>query len=1040
MTACSKLVDRFGTLAPIGEGAMGLVLEGYDAERQCPVAIKMLKVRDPDARRRMLREAELLARVQHPNVCAILELGESDGQPWIMMPLIRGRVLDQAWQSLSLDARIDLLIDVCRGVEAAHAAGLIHRDLKPANIMVTSDEHGALVPIVMDFGIARNEYDPAGSLTATGEIVGTPNCMSPEQVRGERSLIDRRTDVWAIGCLLYQAICDRLPYLGASAAVVMAQIVTRDVPSPRRLRPQLSRKLARICVQCLERDRGRRYPDVSSIREDLRRYRKGLPVLARETGVGFALRRSFKHNPAAWGIGAVLTLGLVLVLAGWLQARLEAGRREALARQLSASAEIIRSRMQIAHLAPLHDLRPERAQLARLTGQADAHLTDPSAGIAALARRSIGLSALALGDHAKVIDTLTPLVGTWADDGDLKALATAHLQRYQLAAEAVADLPELERNGALSAAREQDLQPARSYLASLQTPDGSMQARLLLIDGDLDGARRAVAALNPEPISEVTSAMLAGDLAMAEAADRASRGEREAAQHLYVQARQQFALAADTARSDSQVLRRVCDAALGGYRQRLAVAELAPTGPLALDANCFAALVADPGDPVVHETLAGVWEAIAHTHDLRNEREAMDAALRAAIQHADLAVGSAPDLLGARLFGARARQLQAGHLADDLQAGRQHYDAAIALLEPLLAKAPGFAAAHLLQGRLLAARVRLLNNHGQNESAQSYAPALVELREAYRLRPQDPETLDALSLTLVFQFYVLRNQDLAAATAVMHEAIGVLDAALVKAPDDPDMLFGQGANLGDLWAAEANWATAEGAFDAATLNLDRSLELLARLRRVAPQRMDGFAQPIAELATFGELARARHLPRLARLEQAQALAAEASSAGVKLDQSLLAWVSLEQAIALDEIGDAGAAAAFATADRHLRAAEQDPEELYSATRQRLEWVVARLAWVLRNHGPVTATAAQGDATLKALLNHPRGGNDGIVHCNAGAFHWLLGQQHITANGLAPGERVRLARAAFDRCQQLSPSYAKRWTAAAAAAAAGTPVD
>ncbi|MGE4073119.1 MAG: protein kinase [Lysobacterales bacterium] len=1032
-------MDRFGTLTPIGEGQMGAVFEGYDSERQCRVAIKLLKSTDPDAVRRMQREAAVLSRVRHPNVCEIHEFGESDGQPWITMPLIEGCALDQAWQELPLDARVDVLIDICRGVEAAHAAGLIHRDIKPANILVCSDEQGSLTPLVMDFGIARAEHGDESALTATGEIVGTPESMAPEQVRGEREQIDRRTDVWGIGGLLYRALCDRPPFEGKSAAEVMTQIIHRDVPNPRRYQSAVPGSLARICMQCLEREPARRYADVSAIREDLQRYRSGLAVWARDTGIGYALRRSWHRNRLAWSVGAVMTVGLLLAMSAWVYARIDAVHREVLARELGATREMVRSRMHIAYLAPLHDLRAEREALARIGREAMAHLAGESEGIRTLARRSLGLSALALGDYHEVVATLTPLASAGLADGtDLRALASAHLQLYQLAADRFADLPDAERNSALSGARERDLLPARAYLASTGATDGLERVRLLLIDNSFDDARHALTQIPAEPPTEYARQWLSGDLAMAEAAHLAGRGQRESAQQAYATAQALFEVAASTARSDGRVLRRVCDAALGGYRQRLSLGAAAPASPQALHAACGDALVANPSDPKTHETLAAVWEAIAQNHDLRHEVAAMTQALKAAIQHADLALQQAPELLGARLIGARALHLQAGHLADDLDAGLALYDRAIAMLDPLLVDAPGFAPGWLLRGRLLSQRTRLLNNHSSQDHVQSFDLALTALREARRLRPQDPDTINALGLALVFQFYILRNQDLASAARVMDEAIALLDEALTTTPDDPELLFSQGANLGDLWAAQANWSETDAGFDAATPTLERGLSLLARLRSVAPGRADGYAQAIAQLATYGELARARSLPRLPQLLLAQAIAAEAASAGISLDQSLLAWLTMERAVALDEVDSDEAAKAFADSDRHLRAAMSDPEELYSATRQRLEWVVARLRWTLRKNLSVTATIAQGEATIKALLAHPRGAADGIVYCNAGAFHWLLGEHAITAEGLAPVARIAQANQAFARCQQLNASYARRWSALADAAAAWVP--
>lgn len=1036
MSGSARLIDRFGTLKRIGKGAMGVVFEGFDPQRQCPVAIKMLASVDADSVRRMQREAALLARIQHSNVCGIFEFGQSASGPWILMPLIKGMPLDQAWRTLPLEARIDLLIDVCRGVEAAHAAGLIHRDLKPANILVQQDAAGRLTPVVMDFGIARNEFDSDSSLTATGDIVGTPDSMSPEQVSGERSRIDRRTDVWAVGCLLYRALCDRPPHAGASAAEVMARIVKDDVVSPRVHKPAIPSQLARICMQCLERQPERRYADVSAIREDLQRFRAGLSVRARDTGIGFALRRSWLRNRAAWSIGLLLGFAILLSLAGLVLSQIEASRRERLAHELGATQEIVRSRMQIAYLAPLHDLRPERDALAALGNEASAHLGRESEGIRAAARSSSGLSALALGNYEEAVTALTPLMQTGlADAIDRHALASAHLYLYARVADRFADLPEPERDAALAGARVRHLQPARAFLDGISAQGGLEQVRLLLVEGQFAQARQALARLPEEPASEYAAKWMTGDLYMAEAARLAAQGDHKSARAAYAQAQATFESAAIIGRSDGRLLRRACDAAVGALRQRRSNAASAQASPYALHSGCGDALVANPADPVTHESLAAAWEVIASIHDLRNERSEMDAALVAAIGHADVAVRTSPALLGARLIGARARYLQAGRLPDDLVGAQALYDAALAMLQPLIAEAPGFASAILLQGRLLAERARQINNHGEQSLAASYQPALAALREARRLRPQDPDTINALGLTLVFQFYVLRNVDLAAATAVMEEAIGLLDEVLKRTPDDPDTLFSQGANLGDLWGAKASWAADAAAFVDAERPLDEALQLFSQLRLVAPDRVDGYAQPIAQLATYAEMARSRGLQRDERLLQAQAIVRAATLANVVLDQSLLAWLALETAIASGESNAAGTAAAFAAADRYLSRAERDPDEFYAATRQRLEWVVARLNWGLRNEQPVAPVIDQGEATVKALLAHPRGTNDSIVQCNAAEFDWLLASHAISHGGLQPSSRIASADLAFKRCRKLNPSYAVRWQEMAALAAA-----
>ena len=185
---------RFEALELLGEGGMGRIFRALDPRLRRVVALKLLRRDDPALLQRFIQEAQLQARVDHPNVCRVYEVGEWRGQPYIAMQFLCGMTLQKAAPDLPLEALLHHMIEVCEGVHAAHRVGLIHRDLKPANLMIDRSEDGSTRACVLDFGLARGPEGNSG-LTETGHVMGTLTYMSPEQVRGNTGLLDRRSDV-----------------------------------------------------------------------------------------------------------------------------------------------------------------------------------------------------------------------------------------------------------------------------------------------------------------------------------------------------------------------------------------------------------------------------------------------------------------------------------------------------------------------------------------------------------------------------------------------------------------------------------------------------------------------------------------------------------------------------------------------------------------------------------------------------------------------------------------------------------------------------
>lgn len=332
---------KYHTAVPIGRGGMGEVLRAWDPTLNRPVALKFLRSNDPELEERMLREARSQARVHHPNVCPVYEVGRHQGRIFIAMQLIDGRPLDEAAADLGPEQKVALMRTVVEAVHAAHAVGLIHRDLKPANILVERTPEGDLKPWVLDFGIAREREVPGA--TVTGQVLGTPGYLSPEQARGEVSAIDRRSDVFSLGVVLYELLAGRRPHPGDSEATALVSLLEGEPVPLRRWAPHLPRDLETVVMTCLEHDRERRYESARALAEDLDRYLHGEPIQARPTGV---LRRwtiRARRYPAVAGLLAAAGLAvtaLVLGLAGfWIKYTVDLRRERDVAQEARREAE-----------------------------------------------------------------------------------------------------------------------------------------------------------------------------------------------------------------------------------------------------------------------------------------------------------------------------------------------------------------------------------------------------------------------------------------------------------------------------------------------------------------------------------------------------------------------------------------------------------------------------------------------------------------------------------------------------------------------------
>jgi WD40 repeat protein len=333
-------------LGELGRGGMGVVYKARQKGLGRLVALKMVLVgghAGPEELARFRTEAEAIARLQHPNIVQIYEVGEHDGLPFFSLEFCPGGSLDRELDGTPLRPReaAALAERLARAVDAAHAKGVVHRDLKPANVLLA--ENG--IPKVTDFGLAKR-LDTAGQ-TASGAILGTPSYMAPEQAEGKR-LVGPAADIYALGALLYEFLTGRPPFRAETPLDTVRQVISDEPVPPSRLRPTLPRDLETICLKCLQKDPGKRYASARALGNDLSRFLHGEPIKARPIGPVARLWRWCKRRPLVAGLAAAIaSLLLFVAVAGpWVSYRQGVLRAEAQANQ--REAELARERAEAA--------------------------------------------------------------------------------------------------------------------------------------------------------------------------------------------------------------------------------------------------------------------------------------------------------------------------------------------------------------------------------------------------------------------------------------------------------------------------------------------------------------------------------------------------------------------------------------------------------------------------------------------------------------------------------------------------------------------
>ena len=313
-------------LGILGRGGMGVVYKARQVGLNRLVALKMILSgahASSEELSRFRTEAEAVARLRHPNIVQIFDIGERDGRPFFALEYCEGGSLQQKLDGTPMEPRLAaaLLATLASAIDHAHAHGIVHRDLKPANILLMADGS----PKITDFGLAKRLDDDQGQ-TGTEAVLGTPTYMAPEQAQGKTRQVGPRADLYALGAILYDLLTGRPPFRGTTALDTIQMVQTAEPIPPSRLQPGVPADLQTICLKCLEKDPAKRYAGAAALAEDLRAFIEGRPIQARPTT---ALERAWKwarRKPALAGllglailaplVVAAVSLGFTLHLAG----------------------------------------------------------------------------------------------------------------------------------------------------------------------------------------------------------------------------------------------------------------------------------------------------------------------------------------------------------------------------------------------------------------------------------------------------------------------------------------------------------------------------------------------------------------------------------------------------------------------------------------------------------------------------------------------------------------------------------------------------
>jgi serine/threonine-protein kinase len=561
-----RQLGRYKLETWLGRGAIGVVYKSYDSILKRHVALKLLYADETKNSEHILQEAQAQARVEHPNICKVFDVGQVGKTYYIAMQCLEGDTLDVATHDLNLSQKVEVMRRVAQAIHAAHQKGLVHRDLKPSNIIIKKEDRGKegikLHPFVLDFGLAREiKADPNIS---ERQVAGSPAYMSPEQVRCEPQQFEGQTDVYGLGATTYFLLCGKAPFTGNNNVQVLMNVVREPTPKLREANARIPRDLEAIVARAMDKEPDRRYANASTYAKDLARFINHEPVSARAPVLSYIFWKKLQKNPVLSAVGGLVAVALLLLVSFIVVSQFRQERETNLIRRFSSEVEGVDWYLRVSQMMPPHNVRPYQSKINQRIESLKQDMAELGTMAEGPGHFAIGRAYLALGQHSEAREHLEMAIAAGYDDAVVyESLGLALGSLYEVAlrnANAILNpkLRTARREEIKKNYRDPSLEALRKAKGSWLGISSFLEARIAWYESRLEDALALLDKMPEDTNWFFEARLLKGQIYVQQSLDAESRGD-------YEESRKYLELA----RTDFQQVQEIAPSFLPGYVHEL---------------------------------------------------------------------------------------------------------------------------------------------------------------------------------------------------------------------------------------------------------------------------------------------------------------------------------------------------------------------------------------------------------------------------------------------------------------------------------------